>query len=92
MERDKIISLIWEDLKHNQLLNGLDSIGLMDNDKYLLTLDKYIAQMMGYTNIPDTWHNIYQQTMLSTSPNHSKSELHNLAKELFEQLKDIEKR
>jgi hypothetical protein len=47
MERDKIISLIWEDLKHNQLLNGLDSIGLMDNDKYLLSLDKYIAQMMG---------------------------------------------
>lgn len=92
MEGDKIISLIWEDLKHNQLLNGLDSIGLMGSDKYLLSLDKYIAQMMGYTSTPDTWQDIYQQTMLSASPNHSKSELHNLAKNLFEQLLKIEKR
>lgn len=30
MERDKIIALIAEDIKHNQLLNGLDSIGLND--------------------------------------------------------------
>ena len=49
----RIIQLLVEDIKHNQLLTGLYSIGLNDDDKYTLNLDLLIAEMMGISPIPD---------------------------------------
>jgi hypothetical protein len=88
MERDKIIALLVADIKHNQLLNGLDSIGLNDNDRYTLSLDLVIADMMGYPkgNIPDKWLETYHKTMLSIPYNLTTKETHSQAVILFEAL------
>jgi hypothetical protein len=71
MEKEKIIALLVEDIKHNQLLNGLDSIGLWNHDCYVLELDILIADLMGYRHgmIPDSWLDIYHKTMLSIPNN-----------------------
>ncbi len=91
MERDKIIALLVADIKHNQLLNGLDSIGLNDNDRYTLSLDLVIADMMGYPkgNVPDKWLETYHKTMLFVPNNLTHKEAHNQAIELFESLSSI---
>ena len=48
---EKIIEkLLITDIKHNQLINGLYNIGLMDNDKYTLNLDFIVAELMGLKN------------------------------------------
>ncbi|MNK09782.1 hypothetical protein D3C87_277590 [compost metagenome] len=91
MEKEKIISLIAEDMKHNQLLNGLESIGLSDNDRYVLSLDLFIAQLMGHDRgkIPDAWLDRYQQTMLTIPFNLTPKEIHRRAIILFESLSTI---
>jgi hypothetical protein len=86
MEREKIITLLVEDLKHNQLLNGLESIGLTDNGRYLLSLDRYIAQLMGFETLPDEWQDVYQQSMLSVCCSLSEDELQSKAQELYQRL------
>ncbi len=54
---EKIIKkLLIADIKHNQLINGLYNIGLMDNDKYTLNLDLIVAEMFSVKN-----GNIYAQ-------------------------------
>jgi len=47
MERENIITLLEQDIKHNQLLNGLEEIGLTDNDKYTLSIDLLVADING---------------------------------------------
>lgn len=89
MEREEIIALMVEDLKHNQLLNGLHSIGLADDDKYILKLDMLIAKKMGYKTIPDTWLTLYQQTMLSVTHTASNDELRTVSEELYKNLNSI---
>jgi len=76
MERDKIIALIAEDIKHNSLINGIHAIGLADNDNYLLKLDVLIAELMGHTKIPDRWLTTYQSTMLDIPYSMSEKEAH----------------
>ena len=54
-----IVQLIQADLKHNQLVGGLQSIHL-ETDMYFLGLHKAVAQLMGITgDIPDQWFAIY---------------------------------
>ena len=91
MERDKIIVLLVADIKHNQLLNGLDSIGLNDNDRYTLSLDLVIADMMGYPKgkVPDKWLETYHKTMLSIPNDLPHKEAKNQAIELFESLSSV---
>jgi hypothetical protein len=91
MEREKIITLLEQDIKHNQLLNGLESIGLTDNDRYSLSLDLVIADMMGYpkTKVPDKWLEAYHKTMLNIPFNITSKEAQSLAKNLFEALSII---
>lgn len=91
MERDKIIALIVEDIKHNRLLNGLDSIGLNDNDRYTLSLDLVIASMMGYSKgkVPDKWLEAYHKTMLSVTQNLTTKEAQSRAITLFDALSNI---
>ena len=91
MERDRIIALIAEDIKHNRLLNGLDSIGLNDNDRYTLSLDLVIADTMGYPKgkVPDKWLETYHETMLSIPFELSSKEAQSRAVILFEALSII---
>lgn len=92
MERDRIIALITEDIKHNQLLNGLGSIGLNDNDRYTLSLDLVIADMMGYSEgkVPDKWLETYHKTMLSIPHKLTAKEAQSRAIILFEALSTLE--
>lgn len=88
MDRDKIIRLITEDIKHNQLLNGLNNIGLTDNDRYTLSIDLFIADMMGYPKgkVPDRWLEIYHQTLLSIPHDMTSKEARNRAVGLYDAL------
>lgn len=91
MEREKIIALIAEDIKHNQLLNGLDNIGLNDNDRYTLSIDFLIADMMGYPQgkVPDRWLETYHKTMLSIPHDLTQKEAQSRAVILFDALSII---
>ena len=48
--KELIISLIQQDLKHSQLVIGLDNLGLGASDKYCLQLLDIIAKLM---NVPE---------------------------------------
>lgn len=91
MERDKVIALIAEDIKHNQLLNGLESIGLNDNDRYTLSLDLVIAEMMGCPKgkVSDKWLETYHKTMLSIPHDLTPKEAQSRALILFDTLSKI---
>jgi hypothetical protein len=89
MERDKIIALIVEDIKHNSLINGLHTIGLTDNDNYLLKLDILIAEFMGHSTISDSWLKTYQSTMLDITHSISAKEAHSQAIILFDTLSEL---
>lgn len=89
MERDKIIALIAEDIKHSSLINGLQTIGLVDNDNYLLKLDVLIAELMGHSTVPDNWLTTYQSTMLDIPHSISEKEARNRAIILFDTLSEI---
>ena len=91
MERENIITLLEQDIKHNQLLNGLEEIGLTDNDKYTLSIDLLVADIMGYSegNVPDKWLEIYHQTMLAVPFNIDIEEVNRRAVILFAVLSTI---
>lgn len=91
MEKEKIITLIVEDMKHNRLINGLEGIGLSDNDRHVLALDIFIAELMGYNsgNIPDTWLDKYQNTMLSIPFDLTLKEAHRRAVILYDTLSNL---
>lgn len=93
MERDKIIALIAEDLKHNQLLNGLNGIGLNDDNKYILSIDLVVADMMGYKKgkVPDSWLETYHKSMLSIPHDLNPKEAQRRAIILYETLSTIER-
>lgn len=92
MEKEKIIALLAEDIKHNQLLNGLDSIGLSDNDRYILKLDMFIADLMGYKHgmIPDSWLDVYHKMMLSIPHNLTSKEAKTRAVILYNDLLQVQ--
>ena len=61
METNKslILSLIQADLKHHQLISGLESLDL-HTDSYFLGLHKVISQLMGVgDSTSDRWFSIY---------------------------------
>jgi len=90
MERDKIIALISEDIKHNSLINGLHTIGLTDSDNYLLKLDVLIAELMGHSKIPNRWLTTYQSTMLDIPHSISEIEARSRAIILFDTFLNFE--
>lgn len=63
-----IISLIQQDLKHSQLVTGLDQLGLDASDKHCLHLLDIIAELMkvpeGHTEI--VWGKMYVALMAET--------------------------
>lgn len=62
--KELVISLIQQDLKHHQLVGGLDSIGLEAFDKHLLELFDVIYKLM---NVPKSaeheWGKTYTNYM-----------------------------
>ena len=89
MNEKLIKKLLVADIKHNQLINGLYNIGLMDNDKYTLDIDFIVAEMMGVKNgnVPDEWLNTYHSTMLNLQSTMTDDEIGMLAEELYSRLK-----
>jgi hypothetical protein len=87
--KETIISLIEQDIKHNQLLNGLYSIGLNDDDSYTLNLDIIISKLMGNPKASDSWLSLYHKTMLEISNSISGVEKRQIAEKLYVELKSI---
>ena len=81
MNRDIIIKLIEQDIKHNQLLNGLNNIGLTDNERYTLDIVWIVADMLGIdkSKVSDRWLDLYHSTMLSIPNNITSKEAHSRA-------------
>ena len=64
-EKELIINLIQQDLKHSQLVSGLDKLGLEASNKHCLELLDIIAKLM---NVPEghiemDWGKKYVQLM-----------------------------
>ncbi|UTW67959.1 hypothetical protein KFE94_07540 [bacterium SCSIO 12643] len=63
--KDLILQLIQQDLKHNQLTEGLRQIGLDDYGRYCLDIQPMVAQLMGMEKeqVSDRWTEIYGSFM-----------------------------
>jgi hypothetical protein len=85
MNRDIVIKLIEQDIKHNQLLNGLNEIGLTDNERYTLDIVWIVADMMGIekTKLSERWLYLYHSTMLNIPYKLTPKEVHSKAETLL---------
>jgi hypothetical protein len=63
--KELIISLIQQDLKHSQLVSGLDNIGLEASEKHCLQLLDIIAELMKVPegNLEFDWGRMYVSLM-----------------------------
>lgn len=88
MDTKLILRLLLEDIKHNQLINGLESIGLSDNDRYVTNLDIIIGELMGYgkSEIPDDWLSAYHAVMMNVLPELEEEQCLELATNLYREL------
>jgi len=86
MEREQlIVKLIAQDIKHNQLTNGLEEIGLTDNENYTLDIVSVVLVLMDKEptdNLLETYHS----TMLSINHNITSKERQLQAQNLFDTL------
>jgi len=59
--KELIITLIKQDMKHNQLVLGLQQLGLSCDDYHYLQIYRIIAELMGYKKgvIDEKWLGIY---------------------------------
>jgi hypothetical protein len=59
-QEDLIVSLIQQDLKHNQLTTGLRNVGL-EPDVHCLEIIEVVARLMGVEkdNVTDQWAETY---------------------------------
>lgn len=59
--KELIISLIQQDLKHTQLVAGLDKVGLEASDKHHLQILEVIAKIMQVPegDVDDNWGRVY---------------------------------
>lgn len=95
--KDLVIRLIQQDMKHHQLISNLESIGLRSDGIYYLELMEIISEIMQVPkdDIEDRWSNTYLHFMnqVSNYPVTSKGEgLMDLAEECYENLKIIDSR
>ena len=70
MEKDIILQLILEDIKHTQFIESLNAIGVQIDDRHIVNLDIVVALMLGYSkgNIPDEWMEMYHTCILTYNP------------------------
>jgi hypothetical protein len=84
MDKEIIVSLIAEDIKHNQLLKGLNELGLTTNENHELNLVGIISKLM--SNKEDEWFEFYHSKMQSFSIHLSTKERTSEAQCMFESL------
>lgn len=60
-EKDLIIALLQQDLKHSQFILGLDDLGLSASDKHSLELFDIIAHLMHVSEgeVESNWARVY---------------------------------
>lgn len=81
-----IVKLIAQDIKHNQLTNGLEEIGLSDNENYTLDIVSVVLSLMDKQptdNLLETYHS----TMLGINHNLTPKEIKREAQTLFDKLR-----
>ena len=89
--KDLILILLQQDLKHNQLTEGLRQLGLDDAGVHSLDLLPVVARLMGLPQgqVPDAWGATYRR-FLDAAPayplSHLGSELQPLAERCYEEL------
>lgn len=84
MNKEVIVSLIAEDIKHNGLLKGLNELGLTTNENHELNLVGIISKLM--SNTEDEWYEYYHTKMQSFPINLSTKERISEAQSMFESL------
>lgn len=80
-----IVKLIAQDIKHNQLTNGLEEIGLSDNENYTLDIVSVVLSLMNKKptdNLLETYH----AKMLGINHNLTSKERYLEAQNLFDKL------
>lgn len=92
--KDLIISLIHQDLKHNQLISGLENLGLDGEEVHCLSVLEIVFKLMKIPEgeISDKWGELYSN-FIEEAQNYSitsKGEtLIPLAESCYLQLKDL---
>ncbi|WP_438712057.1 hypothetical protein ACSTS3_06200 [Aquimarina muelleri] len=66
--KELIIELIQQDLKHSQLLYGLDEIGLCGTELYFLEISEIVYRLMNVSSgeMGDHWMETYMNFMRDT--------------------------
>ncbi|NOQ72015.1 MAG: hypothetical protein GQ574_08440 [Crocinitomix sp.] len=87
-KREFIINLIEQDIKHNQLLNGLYEIGLTDNERYTLGIVWLVADMVEQEEgeVPDSWLELYHSVMLNIDKHLDPNKFNFVAEKLYDKL------
>ncbi len=84
MDRELIIRLIEQDIKHNQLINGFNRIGLIVSEDHHLNIVGIVSGLMG--NSSDDWFDLYHKTMLDVEPSMISKEGLSASEKLFDDL------
>lgn len=92
--KELIINLIQQDLKHNQLLLGLKNIGLGRGDLHYLRILDIVCKLMDVPegDIADRWGAVYSSIMedaINYEITSSGESLRSLAEACYSQLKAI---
>ncbi len=90
-KREFIIKLIEQDIKHNQLVNGLEELGLNDNEKYTLDIVWLVADVMGIKEgeVSDKWLELYYSVMINISSILHPTKFNFVAEKLYEKLIEL---
>jgi len=94
--KELLINLIQQDLKHNQLIIGLDKIGLEGSEMHNLRILEMVSKLMKVPKaLQEEWTNAYMLCM-EESVNYqitSRGEsLRNLAEVTYYKLRDISRK
>ena len=86
--RELIIQIILQDIKHNQLMNGLNDLGLYDSEKYTLDLVNIVSALIlpAGKEPSDEWLDIYHQTILEVNYQMTPKEAISVANKLLDKL------
>lgn len=93
--KELIIALIQQDLKHSQLVSGLDSLGLEASDKHCLQILEIVSELMGVPvdgEIEFAWGRMYVSLMAEVvhfEVEHTADNLRSYAETCYQELCSI---
>lgn len=92
--KDLILKLIQQDLKHNQLTEKLRQIGFDDSGLYDLDILSMVVELMNHSNLHerDAWIECYLHSMSQAHlypVSHKGDELRAFAENCYSQLKEL---